>query len=232
MGDVPGADGGFSHRNFSPEHYADILRQFGVQAVVRLNSPHYDKERFLAAGIAVADLRFDDCTCPPVHVVAKFLALAESLPGALAVHCKAGLGRTGTLIALYMMKHHGFTARAAMGWLRVVRPGSVIGPQQAFLCEREALMHRSSAPLVDGAAAPGLGAGVGEVQAFVDATIRAFDRRCAASVPGCPGRASSSDTVGAEEAGRALAAHVAAAANGRAKRAGSFGRTFVSSVGQ
>jgi hypothetical protein len=41
------------------------------------------------------------------------------------------------LIALYMMKHLRFSAREAMGWLRVMRPGSVIGEQQHYLCEVE-----------------------------------------------------------------------------------------------
>ena len=50
------------------------------------------------------------------------------------MHCKAGLGRTGTLIALYLMTAMGFSAREAMGWLRIMRPGSVIGEQQQFLC--------------------------------------------------------------------------------------------------
>ncbi len=95
---------------------------------MRLNAPEYDKESFRAGDIAVADLAFPDCSAPPADVVGKFLALAEGLPGALAVHCKAGLGRTCTLIALYMMKHYGFTAREAIGWLRIVRPGRSLNP--------------------------------------------------------------------------------------------------------
>jgi hypothetical protein len=31
------------------------------------------------------------------------------------------------------MRHGGFKANEAMGWLRIVRPGSVIGPQQHYL---------------------------------------------------------------------------------------------------
>ena len=70
----------------------------------------------------------------------------------MGVHCLAGLGRTGTLIALYIMKHFGFTANEAMGWLRIYRPGSIIGPQQQFLVDQEARMHRLGAARV-----PGLG---------------------------------------------------------------------------
>ena len=47
----------------------------------------------------------------------------------------AGLGRTGTLIACYMMKHYKFTAAESIAWCRICRPGSIIGPQQNFLEE-------------------------------------------------------------------------------------------------
>lgn len=45
----------------------------------------------------------------------------------------AGLGRTGTLIACYIMKHYRMTAAETIAWVRICRPGSVIGPQQQFL---------------------------------------------------------------------------------------------------
>lgn len=62
-----------------------------------------------------------------------FLSTCENEKGAIAVHCKAGLGRTGTNIAAYMMKHYGYSARETTAWCRVCRPGCVVGPQQQYL---------------------------------------------------------------------------------------------------
>ena len=45
----------------------------------------------------------------------------------------AGLGRTGTLIGCYLMKKYHMTSKEAIAWLRMARPGSVIGPQQYFM---------------------------------------------------------------------------------------------------
>ena len=223
-------DGGFSHRDFSPQHCAEILEQFGVRAVLRLNAPDYDAAGFRAAGIAVADVYFDDCSTPSVEVVAEFLTLAEGLPGALAVHCKAGLGRTGTLIAFYMMKHHGFTAREAIGWLRIVRPGSVIGPQQQFLCDKEALMWQCG----DGfrrrmggrRPAPACGEDLAAVEAYIAAVSGDIRSRAAALQSAAAADETTSDVedptsptaAAAAAAAAELAAHVSSAADRRSGR--------------
>jgi cell division cycle 14 len=230
-------------RNFSPAHYGDILRQYDVQVVVRLNEAHYEEVEWVQEGLALADLPFDDCAPPPAAVVAKFLAIAEGVPGALAVHCKAGLGRTGTLIALYMMKHHGFTARQAMGWLRIVRPGSVIGSQQQFLCESERAIQAAGeafrrrggpgARLCDGATLAATGRFIAAACAAADARAsklqlghlcasKSLPRcRCAFSArPGCAWccckETDTRDMQGALLID--LAAHVSAAADSRSLR--------------
>ena len=132
-------------RSFGAEHFAEVLADVDVSDVVRLNAPEYDAGVFEAAGIRHHDLFFEDCTEPPGDVVAAFFRIVDAARGVVAVHCLAGLGRTGTLIALYMMRSHGFTAREAMGWLRVMRPGSVIGDQQRFLCTVERIRDQRSA---------------------------------------------------------------------------------------
>ena len=123
--------------------------------MVRLNEAEYDGAEFESSGVRFHDLPFDDCTAPPDAVARRFLDIVDAAPGAVAVHCSAGLGRTGTLIGLYLMRREGFTAREAMGWLRIMRPGSVIGEQQHYLCAVEAALQARRGR------ASGAGAGAG-----------------------------------------------------------------------
>lgn len=126
----------------APDDYFDYFRRRDVQAIVRLNNKVYDSLRFVAAGFQHHELFFPDGSVPPDAIVAQFLDVSERTQGGLAVHCKAGLGRTGTLIACFVMKHYALTASECIAWLRIARPGSVLGPQQFFLQEKQASMWR------------------------------------------------------------------------------------------
>lgn len=132
---------------FTPEDYVTIFRDARIELVVRLNKKQYDRRRFIDNGIKHVDLYFLDGSCPSREIIAKFLHISESEPGPVAVHCKAGLGRTGTLIGLYAMKHFRFPARAFIGWNRICRPGSILGPQQQFLCDMQNEMFQAGAAL-------------------------------------------------------------------------------------
>lgn len=122
---------------FQPEDYAPMFQKAGINLVVRLNKKQYNRSRFVDAGIKHVDLYFQDGSCPSMAIISKFLHITELEPSAIAVHCKAGLGRTGTLIGLYAMKHNFFPARAFIAWNRMCRPGSILGPQQQFLVGME-----------------------------------------------------------------------------------------------
>ena len=104
---------------------------------MRLNKPIYDKSRFTRYGFKLDDLYFIDGSTPSLEICDDFIELVEKTKGAVAVHCKAGLGRTGTLIGCYAMKKFGFPAAAFTGWIRLCRPGSILGPQQHFLLDVE-----------------------------------------------------------------------------------------------
>ncbi|KAJ3309538.1 hypothetical protein HDU93_005508, partial [Gonapodya sp. JEL0774] len=114
----------------------DLIRYFkevGVTTVIRLNNRIYDRKKFTDAGLDHVELYFPDGTNPPEMILKRFLEIAETTPGVIAVHCKAGLGRTGSLIASYLMKHHLLTTSDVVAFLRIMRPGSVVGPQQNWL---------------------------------------------------------------------------------------------------
>ena len=129
--------GGASYRDrggvryFSPAFFVPILRELGATTVLQLDDPAYDPAAFAAAGIAHHRLPSDDSPTPtPAAASSPSWTRRRARWPCTA---RRRLGRTGTLIALYLMRRYGFAAREAMGWLRVMRPGSVIGEQQHFL---------------------------------------------------------------------------------------------------
>lgn len=107
------------YRQYTPDDYCPIFERFGIKLVVRLNKKRYDEKVFKNNGFKFLDIPFEDGTIPPKDIIDKFLTAAEAEKGGIAVHCKAGLGRTGTLIGLYCMKHFGFPGAAYIGWSRI-----------------------------------------------------------------------------------------------------------------
>lgn len=112
------------------------FKEHNIKLVVRLNNPLYDASVFIDEGIDHVEMYFDDGSNPCEEILRDFIQRADAIissGGSIAVHCKAGLGRTGVLIGAYLAYRHGFSAAESIGFMRIMRPGCVVGPQQHFM---------------------------------------------------------------------------------------------------
>ncbi|EIW73017.1 hypothetical protein TREMEDRAFT_25011, partial [Tremella mesenterica DSM 1558] len=128
-------------RTMDTEHsFKCVMKVFSeekVGLVVRLNEELYDRKRFLDQGMEHVEMYFDDGSNPTDAMVREFIRLSETViekqGRKVAVHCKAGLGRTGVLIGAYLIYKYSFSAQEVIGFMRIIRPGMVVGPQQQYM---------------------------------------------------------------------------------------------------
>jgi cell division cycle 14 len=123
-------------KNYTPEDYSAIFNRIGIKTVIKLDGPAYDGERFVRNGMKYYDLSFKG-SLPPINVANAFLDITEESGLGVAVHCKSGLGKSPTLVGLYVMKKFDISAEDYIAWARICRPGSIIGQQQEYIKQME-----------------------------------------------------------------------------------------------
>ncbi len=104
-----------------------FLQESGVTILVSLTEETIPAEDLIKFGITGVHLPVEDFTPPTLAQIELFLAEVENarLKGrALGVHCTAGKGRSGTMLASYLVSQ-GLTAPEALAKIRRLRPGSV-----------------------------------------------------------------------------------------------------------
>mmetsp|Transcript_51288 Transcript_51288/g.111318 ORF Transcript_51288/g.111318 Transcript_51288/m.111318 type:complete len:533 (+) Transcript_51288:53-1651(+) len=127
---------------------ADCFRSFfermQLRCIVRLNRETEFEHTHSNAAISVLSSQihateFNDGEVPPPEVVRAFLSVcsayrtqcaSDGVPGRLAVHCVAGLGRTGLMVGIYAAHRHKVRGSVFHGWTRMCRPGTVQTTEQ------------------------------------------------------------------------------------------------------
>ena len=123
-GSLAGAQGPTSRRDLM------FLQRQGIEAVVRM------EENTISAEVwQLLDLYepVTDFTAPSLEQIDRMVRWTEdqieNWERPVVITCFAGLGRTGTVLACYLV-YTGYTPQAAIDLVRQLRPGSIVNAEQ------------------------------------------------------------------------------------------------------
>lgn len=131
---IPGKLAGLARPGSQAPLESDLreLRSHGIGALVSLTPAAPDPEAIRAAGLEHLHLPVIDFSPPTREQIDAFVTFAKRQIGAgsgVAVHCAAGYGRTGTMLACYLVAL-GESPEEAVESVRSIRPGSIETDEQ------------------------------------------------------------------------------------------------------
>lgn len=108
-------------------HDLALLRKMGVTLLINLTERGVPESELAEFGLRSYSLQIEDRHAPPLLWAKLLLAKMDAFMRdgeVLAVHCLAGLGRTGTVLCAWLIRE-GLTADEALRRLRRIDPGFV-----------------------------------------------------------------------------------------------------------
>lgn len=109
-----------------------VLRKHGIGAVVSLTEEALDKAVLKRQRMEYLHIPLRDFSAPEIKQISQFVEFVsrQNAQGqAVATHCAAGMGRTGTMLACYLV-YLGEKAEEAVESVRTLRPGSIETDEQ------------------------------------------------------------------------------------------------------
>ena len=106
----------------------EYLKKNDIDAIVSLTEKPLQKSLIEEFGFEYSHLPILDFRIPTFDQIGEFLSFVKRIRSQrkkIVIHCDSGMGRTGTMLSIYLVGSKGYSAKDAILEVRSKRPGSI-----------------------------------------------------------------------------------------------------------